>query len=154
VAAADYGAPTFVGNPPATVDSGSSKVIPGPYIEPPTLGYPGTIAAGSSGVPVTNAFALAAGTYRGLFYQVAGVSPASSGYFVATVSGKSYTAKLTIGGTTYPAISGSFDSLGNSRTNIIKRGILPSLAVSFQVDLFGADQIQGQVVAGNVWTAT
>ena len=149
-----YAAPLFVGDAPAKVDALSSKFIPGPYVEPPVLDYPGALAVGGSvGVPGTNAFAVAAGNYTGLFYEAAGVSPASSGYFTAkTTAGRGYSAKLTMGATTY-SISGTNDSFGNSQTHTIKRGALTPLTVTFQVDLAGGDQIRGQVKAGNAWTA-
>ena len=149
-----YAAPKYVGDAPAKIDALSSKFIPGPFVEPPVLAYPGALPAGSPGdLPVTNAFALAAGNYTGLFYEAAGVSPASSGYFTAkTTAGRGYSAKLTMGATTY-SISGTNDSLGNSQTHTIKRGALTPLTVTFQVDLAGGDQIRGQVKAGNAWTA-
>ncbi len=147
-----YAAPSYVGEAPAKIDTSSSKIIPGPYIEPPTLGYPGAVSSGGSGVPATNAFGLAAGNYNGLFYEAAGVSPASSGYFRAkTTSGKGYSASLTMGGTSY-SLSGSFDDLGNSGTRIIPRGTFTPLVVNFREDLAGGDQIHGEVKSGN-WTA-
>ena len=148
-----YTAPKYIGDAPAKIDSFSSKIIPGPHIEPPTLGYPGAVLPGNSDVPVTNAFDLAAGNYTGLFYEVAGVSPASSGYFTAkTTPGKGYSAKLTMGATTY-SISGAFDKSGNSEIETINRGVLTPLTVTFQIDLSGGDQIRGQVKAGTAWTA-
>lgn len=149
-----YNAPGYVGDAPAKMDSFSSKFVPGPYIEPPTLGYPGMISISGSGEPATNAFALAAGDYTGLFYEVNGVSPASSGYFTArTYAGKGYSAKLTIGGKTY-SVTNSFDEFGNSKVATIKRGSLTPLTVTFQEDLFGLDRIHGEVRAGSDWTAT
>ena len=147
-----YGAPSYVGDAPAKIDSASRKIIPGPYIEPPTLGYPGTLSSSGPGVPAANAFALAAGTYNGLFYEAAGVSPASAGYFRAkTTAGKGYSAALTLGGTSY-SLSGSFDDLGNSGTRIIPRGSLPPLVVNFREDLSGGDQIHGEISSAG-WVA-
>ena len=149
----NFGSPTFVGQ---TTSPGKATTvgIHDPSMEPPTLDYPGVITAGGSGTPAVNAFSLAAGKYSGLFYDLNGVSSASAGYFSATVNAsKGYSASLTFAGGKY-SLSGKLDDLGNSGTRIITRnGGLPSLRVSFQVDLFGADQIAGTVQGGGDWNA-
>ncbi|MFO1487036.1 MAG: hypothetical protein U1F65_01025 [Verrucomicrobiota bacterium] len=150
--AENFGSPKFVGQATAPVKT-TTVGIHDPALEPPTIGYPG--GAVVAGAPETNGFALAAGTYNGLFYSLNGISLASAGGFKATVDGKkNYTAKFTFAKGSY-SVSGKLDDQGNSGTKIISRKSagLPSLTVSFQVDLSGADLIVGTVQCGGDWNS-
>jgi len=152
--ATNYGSPKFVGDTVvSSIGPVGSNTLVYPYVEPPTLDYPGTIVPAGSGFPATNAFALAAGAYNGLFYPSDVMTPASSGYFsAATTAGKSYTAKITLAGMTY-SIAGAFDDFGASGTRIIYRGGLAPLTLALQLDLFGNNQISGWIKSGGDWTA-
>ena len=148
----NYGSPAFVGQASSPVKS-NPVGIHDPSLEPPTLDYPGMTAALGSGTPGANAFAAAAGKYQGLFYDLNGVSSASSGYFTTKVdANKNYSAKLTFAGRTV-SFSGKLDDLGSTGTRIISRTGLSALKLSFQVDLFGGDQITGRIQAGSEWNA-
>ena len=149
----NYGSPVFVGQASAPIKT-NPVGIHDPSLEPPTLDYPGMVASLGSGTPGANAFAAAAGKYNGLFYDLNGVSSASSGYFTAKVdANKLYSAKLTFAGKSV-SFSGKLDDLGNSGTRILSRPGQSTLTLSFQVDLFGGDQITGRIQAGNEWNAS
>jgi len=110
----------------------------------PQLGFPA--GSGSSDGPM---FSLS--SYNGLFYETNGINSLSSGYFSAsTTAAKSFTAKISIGGKTYP-LAGRFDASGAVVTRV-SRGNLRSLTVHLQLDQTGGDQIRGTVSDGN-WTA-
>lgn len=149
----NYGSPTFVGQVNAPIRA-NPVGIHDPALEPPMLDYPGMLAAPGTGTPAANAFASAAGKYSGLFYDLNGVSSVSSGSFTAQVgANKNYSAKLTFAGRTV-SLSGKLDDLGNTGTRIIPRPGASALTVSFQVDLFGGDQISGRIQAGSEWNAS
>ena len=153
--ATNYGAPNFVGDPPAIASVGvTNGTYLAPYYEPPTLDYPGAVFSGNSNLPPANAFALAAGTYNGLFYSQTGVSSSSAGYLSVKVNkNKSFSGTISIGGKSYSLGSGQFGDTG-AITKIVSRGGLSSLTVSLQLDLFGGDQIQGTIKAGSDWIAS
>ena len=114
---------------------------------PGILTFPQQQSGSGSGV----SFALAQGSYNGLFYETNGVKPSTSGFFTAKLNGKgTFSAKIQLGNSTY-SFSKAFDVNGNVT-------IPPSLAgkkpVPFTVTLHlvNNDQITGEV-SGNGWTA-
>jgi hypothetical protein len=95
---------------------------------------------------VTNPFVLVAGTYRGLFYDTNGATPASSGSFVATVTaaGK-FSAKHTVAGKSY-SYSGSFGTDGSTTKTIARPNATP---VTVQLQLgAGQEPITGTINDG------
>ena len=91
------------------------------------------------------------GSYNGLFYETAGVSPLSSGSFAATVTDSGvYSGTLLLFGRKY-SFSGRFDSSGRA-TNSIPRSKLATLTVDLELDVSGGDQIRGSVTDGS-WSA-
>ncbi len=104
--------------------------------------------------PSSNAFALAVGTYNGLFSDTNGAAPASSGSFSAKVTrGGAYTATLTLGARSYRA-SGAFNAQTRSATASLSRGaLLPPLALALRLDFGGGGQMLGTVSSGNQWSA-
>jgi len=149
-----YTSPIFVGDAPAKTDSASSRFLPGPYVEPPTLSYPGAIAADSTQSPPTNAFILAAGNYSGLFYESAGVSPGSAGYVALKIGNNgSYSGKFLMGGKSYSLGAGKLDSSGVMPTKTISRQGLSPLVVNLKLDLIGGQQISGTIAAGTQWVS-
>jgi hypothetical protein len=158
--ATNYASPAFVGDTSSGGGSsggGGGSGLPYPYVAPPTLGYPGEISSGGSVIPATNAFALAAGTYNGLFYNLNGVSPASAGSVSVKVNkDKTFSGSVSIGGKSYPLGSPKanlFDPSGATTASVSRPG-LSSLTVSLQLDLSGGNQIRGTVKSGNEWSAT
>lgn len=149
----NYLAPVFVpdnSSKPPAITGGAIVGTHNPESELPVLNYPGQIALGGSTAPATNAFALAAGSYHGLFYEANGASPTSSGYLTAVVTaGKAYTASLSLGGVSYP-FHGPLNALGSSGPTRVPN---TSLTVTLQLDLFGGDQIRGEVAQTHGWTA-
>ena len=110
---------------------------------PGTLTFP-QHSSGTSSI----SFPLAQGAYNGLFYETNGVTPATSGFFTAAVTGKgAFTAKVQLGGQTY-TFSGAFDASGNLSGPIISKN--SSLTVSLQ--LVNNDQITGEI-SGTGWSA-
>jgi hypothetical protein len=110
---------------------------------PGTLAFPGH----SSGTSALS-FSVAQGTYDGLFYET-NVTPASSGFFTARVTGRgAFTAKLELSGHTY-TFSGSFDTSGNASGSVKGRS-LPTLTMALQ--LVNNDQITGEI-SGDGWSA-
>jgi hypothetical protein len=100
---------------------------------------------------VSNLFGATQGSYTGLFYESNGVTPASAGYFAATLTSKgTFTAKLTLAGRAYP-VTGTFDNSGQANA-IIARGIQSAIKVHLQMDLTGGNQIKGSVT-DNHWVA-
>jgi len=157
--ATNYASPAFVGD--TSSGGGSSggsvgSVLPYPYVAPPTLGVPGEVVSGGSVNP-TPTFALAAGTYNGLFYNLSGVSPVGAGSVSVTVAtNRSFSGSVSIGpNQTYGFPKGSlFDPLGAATVSVSRGKVLSSLTVSLQLDLAGGSQIHGTVKSGNEWAAT
>ena len=113
--------------------------------KPGILSFPQE-AAGSSGV----SFMLAAGSYSGLFYDTNGVTPASSGFFTATVTSKGgLSAKLQLGTHIYSFSKPPFDVSGHFSGTVTGKGLAP-LTVDLQ--LVNNDEIVGEV-SGGTWTA-
>jgi hypothetical protein len=125
------------------IDNGDADSQESPVLTPP----PQNSGSGS----VTNLFASAQGTYTGLFYETNGVTPVSAGYFAATLTSKgTFTAKLTLGGRSYP-VTGTFDNSGKANA-MISRGIISALRVQLQLDVSGGSQIKG-TVSDSHWIA-
>ncbi len=133
--------------PPPDSGGGSTNGTPGaPVI--PTLEVPNS--ASSTGV-LSNGFALAKGSYNGLFSDTNGVTTFSSGYFTATTTERrTFTAKISIGSRTW-SVSGLFDSQGSVTRTIVIKG-QNSLTVQLRLDLSGGEQIRGRITDG-VWSA-
>ncbi|MGD0413228.1 MAG: hypothetical protein ABSC18_16170 [Verrucomicrobiota bacterium] len=112
----------------------------------------------------TNTIATAAGAYNGLFFQTnadgtADVTEATAGLLGnCVVAGNgAYSAKVYVGGMSYP-FSGVFDISGNASGTISRAGAgLPNLTVVLRLDLInGTRQVTGTVsstTAGNAWIA-
>lgn len=139
-------APSTNSTPPSG-SGGSTNTTPA-TAGVPILDVPAS--ASSSGV-LSNGFALAKGSYNGLFADTNGVAAASSGYFSATTTERrTFTAKVTIGSRNL-SISGFFDSLGRATRTIVAKGQNP-LTLHLQLDLSGGGQISGRITDG-VWSA-
>ncbi len=111
----------------------------------PTLEFPA-----APGHSAGSGFALAKGTYNGLFYETNGVNAASSGYFTASTTERAtYSGRISLAGATY-SLAGAFDHLGNASKTIARPA--GSLRLELQLDLAGGDQIHGHVSSGN-WSA-
>ena len=147
----NFGAPAFVpgdlvlGHPGSDPSGGADFVIVGSGTNQVLANVPPPVIA-------SNAFALAAGNYNGLFTDTNGVTSSSSGYFSATTTaGKTYTAKILLAGVTY-SFSGAIENSGRFSKTIVRKG-QSSLNVAFRLDLFGGDQVRGTVSGGNDWGA-
>ncbi|MEY2427329.1 MAG: hypothetical protein QOJ40_214 [Verrucomicrobiota bacterium] len=129
------------GNPGGT-NTGSTNIFP-------KLDFP---SSSSSGTTLSNAFALAKGSYNGLFYDSSGVQAASSGYLTAKTTARgAFSAKLWLGQGAY-SCSGQFDPATGSADRKIFRSGLSTLNIHLQLDLSGGDQISGHISDGH-WTA-
>src|SRR5262249_2799460 len=128
--APDNSDPGNPGNPGNPGDPGSTNNVPTNTIIP-MLAFP-VIPPGGTVLP--NAFALAKGSYSGLFYETNAVTTPSSGYFSARVADDrgTFSATLSANGRKY-AFSGHFDAAGNFNATIPKT----SLTVSLRLDLTG-----------------
>src|SRR5262249_55485327 len=81
----------------------------------PTLEFPA-----APGHSAGSGFALAKGTYNGLFYETNGVNAASSGYFAASTTERAtYSGRISLAGATY-SLAGAFDHLGNASKTIAR----------------------------------
>lgn len=115
----------------------------------PRLSQPGGTATNAA---LPNGFALAKGTYTGLFYEADGVSASSSGFLTLTVnergrfSGRLQQGKLT------SSFSGQFDQQGRAALTLVRRDALP-LRISLVLDLGGGDQLFGTVSCRDLWQA-
>jgi hypothetical protein len=124
---------------------GGSGTTSGASSAPGTLSFPNP-SSGSS----TISFALAQGSYNGLFYDTNGVNPASSGFFTAKVTAKrGLSAKLQLGGHTYSFSKPPFDTSGHFSGQVSSKG---AATLSVDLQLVNNDEIVGQV-SGNGWTA-
>lgn len=123
----------------------------------------GTATSTVAELTVSNvSFAAAAGTYNGLFYQTNNQLPkvavSSAGMLANCIVGSNgvYSAKLCIGGYTYP-FSGTFNSTGIDTEVIVRTNGLPALNVSLQADLTGSSKLMTGIVSStassNAWTA-
>jgi hypothetical protein len=138
----------------------SSQIIPLeritnslPPIEEPDSGLPRLAfpEAAEFGEPVPNAFAAAAGTYNGLFFDKQGVNPGTSGYLSVKTTGKgAYSGKLQLAGKSY-SLKGTLDESGWGTSVINRKGNTP-LTVYLQVDLGGGDALRGGVSDGDGWS--
>ena len=136
------------GNPTANNGAGGSTNGAANSSGAYTLELPAT--ASPTGV-LPNGFALAKGSYNGLFADTNGVTAFSSGYFTATTTErKSFTARITIGNRTW-SISGLFDSQGRATKTNLRNGAR-TLTVYLQLDLSGGGQIRGRITDG-AWSA-
>ena len=98
-----------------------------------------------------NAFATAAGSYNGLFYDTNDVEQASSGLLALTLQPSgTFSASLQTGSRKTP-FTGRFDANGNTTNEVILKGSAP-LTVRLAVDRFGRDEIIGSVSSG-AWHA-
>jgi uncharacterized repeat protein (TIGR02543 family) len=102
---------------------------------------------------VPNPFTSVAGTYQGLFYDTSNtsnISPASSGFFSAQVTGSgSFTAKFQHGNAS-PSVSGQFSLTGGWSTNALKA--FGNTAISLQLDLAGGNVLEGGLT-NEAWVA-
>lgn len=90
-------------------------------------------------------------SYNGLFYEAAGVSQQSSGFFMARItSGGGYSAKMILDGRSY-SLSGQFTPRGNA-TNSISRPLMNPVTLELAIASLNTDQITGRVMSGS-WTA-
>jgi hypothetical protein len=118
---------------------------------PVTLPFPDPINPPAPSNAVAASFSAIKGAYNGLFYDTNGVTSQSAGSFTATVSAnRSFSAKLQLGAQSY-SFSGQFNASGFWSNSVAGRGLSP-LLVWLQLDLYGNDQISGQVSNGQ-WTA-
>jgi hypothetical protein len=100
---------------------------------------------------VADRFPSLAGTYAGLFADTNGFSPASAGYFSATLSTLgSLTAQLQLAGGAY-RFSGPLSHSGAYSNSITGPGGEP-LAVQLQLDLSGSQGLTG-TVSNSAWSA-
>ena len=101
---------------------------------------------------IPNPFPPLAGTYAGLFGDTNSFSPASAGYFSATLTGQGkLTAQLQLAGGAY-RFSGPFSPYGAySNSTVAGPGGEP-LAVQLQLDLSGSQGLTG-VVSSGAWSA-
>jgi hypothetical protein len=115
----------------------------------PKLGQPPSSALSQ---PAATAFALAQGSYAGLFSDTNGVAAPSSGYFSAkTTAAGRYSGKLLLAGKSY-SFSGTFDASGSAH-NLIPRGsILRALQLDLHFDMSASGEITGQLTDSH-WTA-
>jgi len=123
----------------------------------------GAATSANAALTITNAFALLAGTYNGLFYQTNGGNPGiavpTAGMLGNCVVGTSgtYSAGIQLGGFSYP-LTGVFNAAGND-SEVVSRAAngLANLNVTLNLDMTGATEtITGSVSsmdAGNPWTA-
>ena len=124
---------------------GGSSGSTGTSHTPGILNFP-TTASGSAGV----SFALAQGSYSGLFYETNGMKPASSGFFSAKLTGKGgLTAKLQVAGGTY-SFTANLDTLGNLSRLVTGKNLNP---LNVSLHLLNNNQIVGQISSGSNWTA-
>lgn len=113
---------------------------------PGTLSFP---AESSNSSPVS--FALAEGSYNGLFYDTNGVKPESSGFFTAKVTSKGgLSAKLQLGDQKYSFSKPPFDNTGHFNGTVSARG---AATLTVDLQLVGNDQIAGTVSEGSDWSA-
>ncbi len=99
---------------------------------------------------IPNPFALAAGTYEGLFYDPNGVVPAGSGFFSAQVNNNGrFTARLQQGNASHP-ISGQFSLTGEWSANALQAW--NDTAASLTLDLTGSQALTGNLSNAG-WTA-
>jgi hypothetical protein len=120
------------------------------HTAPGTLAFPAhqTQGGGSGGV----SFALAQGSYNGLFYETNGVNPAHAGFFSAKLTKQgSFSGNLQLGGKTYPVGKAAFNSSGDFSGLVTAKGSTTPLKVTLH--LLNNDQIVGQVSSGTNWTA-
>jgi hypothetical protein len=123
----------------------------------------GTAMSVNATLTITNAFALLAGVYNGLFYQTNGNLPniavQTAGLLGNCVVGPSgaYSAKLYLGGSNYP-VAGAF-SLSGDNSQVISRASqgLSNLNVTLHLDMTGATEAITGLVSNmspaNPWTA-
>ena len=113
---------------------------------PGTLAFPSQQVASGGGV----SFAVAQGSYSGLFYETNGVKPASSGFFTAQLNSRgTFSAKLQLGNGTY-SFTKTFDSSGNITTFVQSKKLA---ALKVTLHLVNNDQITGEISEGSDWTA-
>lgn len=94
-------------------------------------------------------FAVAQGSYNGLFYDTNGVNPSSAGSFTAKLNGKgTFTAKLQLGKYSY-SFTKSFDTSGDFGPYTVNIKKQPALTITLH--LVNNDEITGQV-SGDGWT--
>jgi hypothetical protein len=90
------------------------------------------------------------GVYNGLFCDSNNVATESSGYFTITVSANGgYSGKIVLGGAA-SSFSGTFVA-GHSTRTVTRKGKTP-LMLELNLDLYGGDQITGQITDGS-WLA-
>jgi hypothetical protein len=123
----------------------------------------GTATSANAALNITNAFALLAGAYNGLFYQTNGGLPniavPTAGMLGNCVVGATgtYSARVWLGGFSYP-LTGVLSQTGND-SEVVSRAAngLSNLTVKLHLDMTGATQtITGSVSnmsTGNPWTA-
>jgi len=93
-----------------------------------------------------NPFPAVKGNYAGLFYGNRGVAVESSGFFTVAVTDQgAFTAKFQTGTTNF-SFASQFDGQGLFSGEARIPGA--RFSVTLQVDLTGADEITGQIVAG------
>lgn len=86
---------------------------------------------------VPNPFISVKGTYNGLFSDVNGVTPASAGFFTATVKESgAFSGRILLGGATH-SLTGTFKLDGQAGKTILRRG-KPSLQVHLQINFDGS----------------
>jgi hypothetical protein len=114
---------------------------------PGILKFPASQQQTGSGGAVS--FAVAQGSYNGLFYDTNGLSPSSAGSFTAKLNGRgTFTAKLQLGTGSY-SFTKSFDNAGDFGPYTVKSKKLPALTITLH--LVNNDEITGQV-SGDGWT--
>jgi hypothetical protein len=123
----------------------------------------GTATSANAALTITNAFALLAGAYNGLFYQTNGGLPSiavpTAGMLGNCVVGTNgiYSARVWLGGFSYP-LTGALDMSG-SDSEVVSRAAngLSNLNVTLHLDMTGATEMITGVVSnmdtGNPWTA-
>ena len=122
----------------------------GSHMTPGMLAFPAHQADSSGGGSGGVSFAQAQGAYSGLFYETNGVNPVSSGFFSAKVTGRgSISAKLQLGSQTY-SFAKVFSSSGDCTAFATAKGLAP---LTVTLHIVNNDQLVGQVVSGNGWTA-
>ena len=100
---------------------------------------------------VTNPFVAAAGVYEGLCLNAGNVTPASSGFFKATVTSKgAFSASLLLAGRSH-SFSGQFSAAGVA-SNTVTIAASDVLKVLLQLDLTGSNELTG-TVNSSTWSS-